>query len=54
MPLCPECFAQHTQHHEDERTRPQYATLYEILADVHTQITNCIEELERDKLRNVK
>lgn len=32
MPLCPECIAQHTLHHEAEKTRPAYATLTEVLA----------------------
>lgn len=53
MPLCPECISEHTQYHEDQRSRPQYATIHEILADVHTQIVNCVEMLEEDKCRNV-
>lgn len=53
MPLCPECISEHTQYHEDQRTRPIYATIHEILADVHTQINNCIDLLVEDKNRNV-
>ena len=53
MPLCPNCIGDHSSFHEENQTKPAYASIYETLAQVQSQLYNSIYALEQDRKRSV-
>ncbi len=53
MPLCPTCIREHTQYHQDIKTKPSYFSIYEIIAEVKELAYAAITHLEQDNLKRV-
>lgn len=53
MPLCPTCIRQHTQYHQDIKTKPAYFSIYEIISEVKQLAYAAINNLEQDNLKRV-
>lgn len=45
MPLCPTCIREHTQYHQDLKTKPVYFSIYETVAEVKEQVCAAISQL---------
>jgi hypothetical protein len=53
MPLCPTCIREHTQYHQDLKTKPVYFSIHETVAEVREQVYAAIALLEQDNAKRV-
>ena len=53
MPLCPTCIREHTQYHQDIKTKPIYFSIQEVTTEVRELIFAAIKQLEQDNLKRV-
>ncbi len=54
MPLCPTCIREHTQYHQDIKTKPIYFSIQEVTTEVKELIFAAIKQLEQDNLKRVR
>lgn len=54
MPLCPTCIREHTQYHQDLKTKPLYFSIYETVGEVRELVYAAITQLEQDNTKRVR